>query len=384
MYNGDEKKRGVAMEQLAKTFSENLLRERRARGLTQEALAKKIGYSEKAVSKWECGNAIPPAWALVRIADALQITMDELFGSDGDPQYFLGIDGGATKTDFMLADREGNILKRITLGSCNPVDIGIDGATKVLDEGIRLAASDVPFRKIAVFAGISGGVSGDNQKRISAFLSRFRFACYKNGSDAESLVEAGLRGEDGIAVIMGTGSVAFAVRDGVAHRIGGLGYLFDNGGNGYSLGRDAIRAAICAEDGCGEETLLCEMVKQKINAGTALSALTDFYSLGKRGIAEYAPLVFRAAKRGDRVAEEILCRNMKELATLIKTGRKLFGTEKTKVVFVGGLTEEWEMLCPLIRKHLENENAYTLTVYRDSPAFGALALARKIKRETKA
>ena len=183
---------------------------------------------------------------------------------------------------------------------------------------------------------------------------------------------------------MGTGSVAFAVRDGVAHRIGGLGYLFDNGGNGYSLGRDAIRAAICAEDGSGEETLLCEMVKKKINAETALGALTDFYSLGKRGIAEYAPLVFRAAKRGDRVAEEILCRNMKELATLIKTGRKLFDDEKIKVVFVGGLTEEWETLCPLIRKHLENESDYTLTVYRDSPAFGALALARKLKRETKA
>lgn len=369
------------MEHLSKVFSENLCKERKARGLTQDALAKKIGYSEKAVSKWERGNAIPPAWALVRIADALQVTLDELFGGGGEPQYFLGIDGGATKTDFALADADGNLLKRITLGSCNPVDLGFDEATRVLHEGIRLVATDIPFRKIAMFAGISGGASGDNQQKLSAFFSHFRFARYRNGSDAETIVAAGLQGEDGIAVIMGTGSVAFAQKDGVKHRIGGLGYLFDNGGNGYSLGRDAIHAAISAEDGSGEETLLCEAVKQKIKTKTALSALAEFYRLGKRGIAEYAPLVVEAAKKGDRVAKEILSRNMKEIALLIKTGRKIIGTKTVKAVFVGGLTEEAEILFPMIREHLESEEDYTLTVHRDALVLGAVALARRLKKE---
>lgn len=372
------------MDQLAKTFSKNLSRKRKERGLTQEALAQKIGYSEKAVSKWECGNAIPPAWALLCIADALQTTLDELFGTRGEPQYFLGIDGGATKTDFLLTDKEGNTVKRVSLGSCNPVDIGFAEATKVLEEGIQLTAAGIPFRKIAMFAGISGGASGDNQKKLSAFFAKFRFARYKNGSDAESLIAAGLHGEDGIAVIMGTGSVAFAVKDGDAHRIGGLGYLFDNGGNGYSLGRDAIRAAICAEDGSGEETLLRQAVREKVGTETVLDALTDFYALGKRKIAEYAPLVFEAAKKEDRVAEQILCRNMKEIATLIETGKRRLGTKKTKVVFVGGLTAEWEVLCPLIQKHLGDSDDTVLTVYRDSPVFGAVALARQLTEEADA
>ena len=372
------------MDQLARTFSENLCKKRKERGLTQEAFAKKIDYSEKAVSKWECGKAIPPAWALVRIANVLQITLDELFESDGEPQYFLGIDGGATKTDFLLTDKEGNTVKNVTLGSCNPVDIGFDAATGVLEEGIRLTAAGIPFQKIAMFAGISGGIAGDNQKKFSAFFSKFRFARYKNGSDAESLIAAGLRGENGIAVIMGTGAVAFAVKNGATCRIGGLGYLFENGGSGYSLGRDAIRAAICAEDGTGEATLLCEAVKRKIGAETALGALTDFYALGKRSIAEYAPLVFEAAKKGDSVAKEILCRNMKEIATLIKTGKRGLGAETTTVVFVGGLTEEWETLCPLIQKHLESKEAYAFTVYRDAPVLGAIALARQLKGKTEA
>lgn len=59
-----------------------------------------------------------------------------------------------------------------------------------------------------------------------------------------------------MVVIMGTGSVVFVQKDGVLHRIGGLGYLFDEGGNGYSLGRDVLRAVMAAEDGSGNPTAL--------------------------------------------------------------------------------------------------------------------------------
>ena len=101
------------------------------------------------------------------------------------------------------------------------------------------------------------------------------------------------------------------------HRIGGLGYLFDNGGNGYSIGRDAIRAALCAEDGSGEQTLLHKLVTETLGNTSAIASLGELYALGKRGVASYAPLVFRAADEGDGVARNILRRNMKEIAALL-------------------------------------------------------------------
>ena len=129
-------------------FAENLRRYRQEQGLTQLELGRKINYSEKAVSKWESGASIPPATALLAVADALGVTLDDLFDY-GAPSYYLGIDGGATKTTFALADNSGKIIKTLKLGSSNPFDLGFLVASAVLDEGIRKITEGISFRKIS-------------------------------------------------------------------------------------------------------------------------------------------------------------------------------------------------------------------------------------------
>ena len=137
------------MATMEESFAQNLRTYRKNAGMTQKMLGASIGYSEKAVSKWESG-VLPPAAALVKIADALQMSVDELLAAEQEPQYFLGIDGGATKTEFVLTDAAGNVICRHFEGSCNPVDIGMEAAQKVLDTGIRAACKGVPMRKIAI------------------------------------------------------------------------------------------------------------------------------------------------------------------------------------------------------------------------------------------
>ncbi len=362
------------MATMEEYFARNLRNCRKNASMTQKMLGERIGYSEKAVSKWESG-ILPPTAALVKIADVLQLSVDELLAAEQEPQYFLGIDGGATKTEFVLTDGAGNVLCRHFEASCNPVDIGMEAAQKVLDCGIRAACKGVPMRKIAMFAGISGGISGNNREILRDYFAKFPFAKFDNGSDAQLIVAAGLGQSDGIAIIMGTGSVAFVQKDGVMHRIGGLGYLFDNGGNGYCIGRDVIRAALTAEDGSGDDTVLHKLATEKIGKTSAMAALSDFYALGKRGIAAFAPLAFTAADMGDMVALQILRRNMKQIAELLTTGRKKLGTEKVKAVFVGGLTNRWDILSAYILEQLPEKECYELSVYEGRAVNGALALA---------
>ena len=154
------------MSRLEENFAVKLRRRRMALGYTQKTLANSIGYSEKAVSEWESGRVLPPAYALLRVADALQVSLDDLMDFQEDPSFFLGIDGGATKTDFALADGEGRIISRTLLGSSNPVDIGIEAAMEVLEAGIRHVCRGISLRRISMFAGISGGTSGDNRERL--------------------------------------------------------------------------------------------------------------------------------------------------------------------------------------------------------------------------
>ena len=355
--------------------AKNLRDKRRERGYTQRELGERLGYSEKAISKWESGAALPPSAVLPSLAEALGVRLDELFSYTGEPLYYLGIDGGATKTDFVLTDCEGKVIERYLGASTNPADLGIETACERLEEGIRRVCRNVSPRYVSVFAGISGGLTGQAKERIRACLEGLGFARAENGSDAQSIVAAGLGKRAGVSVIVGTGSVAFVQNGGALHRIGGFGYLFDEGGNGYSIGRDAIAEVLWREQ-LGEDVgVLGERILAQAGTPTALDALGRFYEGGKREVAGYAPCVIAAYEQGDETAARILDRNMACVARLIRLGREHLASEDVPVVLVGGLMKRADVLLPMIERHLGDKGGAHITVY-DRPAVrGALLLA---------
>jgi N-acetylglucosamine kinase-like BadF-type ATPase/DNA-binding XRE family transcriptional regulator len=357
-------------------FAENLRRRRIERGLTQKKLGEILGYSEKSVSKWESGEVIAPSSLLPLLADALEVSIDILLKGEGAPAYFLGVDGGGTKCEFVLCDTSGKPVSRVVLGACNPIDIGIDAALEVLAEGLETVLRGISPSLVSVFVGIAGGISGDNQQKIAAFLQKYRFARAQNGSDAQNAVAAALGDRDGIAVIAGTGSIAFVKQGENLQRFGGHGYLIDKGGNGFSLGRAAIRAALLFEEGSlTEKTLLYGLVKEKCGRSTVLAALGDMYDGGKREIASYAKIVFEAASKGDRIAKEIIKENADCIAELIEAAGRGAAGDKITVSLVGGLTAQKEVLLPLINKSLSNRERYKIEVYSGAPVKGAVLLA---------
>ena len=66
------------MESLNKIFSENIIKLRLSHNLTQFELGEKINYSDKAVSRWERGEAIPDARVLVQLSEIFGVTVDDL------------------------------------------------------------------------------------------------------------------------------------------------------------------------------------------------------------------------------------------------------------------------------------------------------------------
>lgn len=291
--------------------------------------------------------------------------------------HYLGIDGGGTKTEFALADAQGNIISHLTLGPSNPNDVGLDVCLSVIDEGIHAVSANIEPDNISLFAGLAGGISGNNRHLIAKHLSAYGFGKYDNGSDAQNAVSACLRNEDGIAVIMGTGAIAFAQKQGVLYRIGGYGYLLGDEGSGFALGRDAIRAALEHEAGYGMPTLLTESVLNKCDAPTVLDALASFYASGKRLIASYAPLVFDAAQQSDAVATEIIRRNMAAIADLIAAAIKVSGLEcHAQAILCGGISHHKDIILPHISANLSSIDAgISLRVCAEPMIYGALRLA---------
>ena len=362
----------------SENFANNVKKLREKRSITQRELAYTLGYSEKTVSKWECGASVPPIDTIFKIANRMGVSVEALFASD--ERYYLAIDGGGTKTAMLLADREGRVLRTHRTIACNPVDIGFDAACRVLSEGINEICRDIPRSGIVTYAGISGGTSAGMRERLHAFFERQGFAAFDNDSDSMNIISAGLGSRDGIAMIMGTGICAFTYIGGEVSRIAGWGYLIDDGGSGYNLGRDALAAYFSALDGSGEPTLIVGEIDRAYSGG-ATEIMKYIYSEGKRAVASFAPAVYAAIERGDVVAREILNRNMRFAAKIAETARsKFLERGRIPLVVAGGLTER-EMTMNAFREALSESDGFEISILDREPVYGALEMAMSLGKE---
>ena len=357
-----------------KAFSVNIRKYRKKLGLTQKMLAEATGYSEKTVSKWETDGCIPAVDSLFRIASVFHIDLNTLFQST-ETIYYLGIDGGGTKTAFALANHTGAIIRQLRLDSCNPFDVGINTAKNVLKNGLDQICQGIPFPSIVLFAGIAGSEVSNYYESLNAFLQEFHFAYANVGSDNENIIAAGLRNRDGITVIFGTGICSYVVKNKQYHRIAGWGYLFDEGGSAFNIARDALSKYFSTCDGSGEPTSLTAAFEER--SGCDASALLNLlYEGGKKTIASYAGLVFEEAEKGDAVSCAVLRHNMAEAARIIHAARAHFPKDSNPVpvILAGGLTEQ-PLLLPYLQEALGDMSGLQLEILSVQPVEGALKKA---------
>lgn len=340
------------MEKRKLSFGTNLKLLRKKAGYSRKQLAEIISYSEKSIEKWEMNGAIPPVSVVSDLSELFDVTIDSLiYSSEKDIKYFLGIDGGGTKTEFLLTDKEGNEITRIISGPSNPVDIGMENTFKLLEQGINDICKGINKKEISVFAGLAGGTTGDSLNIINKFLKKFGFGYFSNGSDTENALEITLAGGDGIAVIMGTGIIAFAQKNGERHRIGGWGYLIDKGGSGYNFGSDALDSALKNIDGRGGSETIRNLIENSL-ANPLPESVFDIYRKGKSYIASFSEFVFKAFLSGDNEAKKIIEQNVKEVAEIIKAGQQSLELDNPKTVICGGLCNYKDILLPFLKSSL--------------------------------
>ena len=364
-----------------KSFSVNVRRLRKKLDITQKSLADAIGYSKKTVSKWETEGSIPSIDALFRIANIFRVGLEELFRCD-ESVYYLGIDGGGTKTELALSDPEGKIVSRLFMDGCNPNTVGIERTKRIIEDGIIQACKDVPLSSVVVYAGIAGCASEIYADEIKTMLEKMSFAAFDVGSDNNNIVAAGLGNNEGITMILGTGICSYVVKKEETKRIAGWGYLFDNGGSAFHIGRDAINAYFSAYDGTGEETTLVQRIKQTFGYSNE-ELLKYLYSGGNKLVSSYAMYVFEEAEKGDKVSASILKKHIAEIARLIRASLSHFSDydNKIPVILGGGLTNQALLLPYLLDELGDDIKSCSIQVLDVPPVNGALELAKALWRK---
>ncbi len=182
--------------------------------------------------------------------------------------YVIGLDGGGTKTDGVLVGQDGRVLARRCVGASNPNDVGEEASAAVVRALAEVLATEagVHLADCFVFGGISGALN-----HREGLTARLRSAVPAPGgveidSDMVNLLSAELPDRDGACIICGTGSACFVRRGQEVFRIGGWGYLLDSAGSGYDIGRQALEAALRAQDGRGRPTALSTKLADALGA----------------------------------------------------------------------------------------------------------------------
>jgi N-acetylglucosamine kinase-like BadF-type ATPase len=238
-----------------------------------------------------------------------------------DATYFLGFDGGGTKTECILADADGRVVGRSVGGPSNPLRAGYMRAWFAISE-----AADAVLRRQKISAGhirgICAGLGGAGRSEVVRQATTFFAQAYPNAevrvtTDIEIALEAAFGSADGIILLAGTGSVALGRgENGKTARAGGRGPWFSDEGSAFDIGRRAFKAVVEAEEARGPETALSKRIF-KFHEAQNWDSLLDRVSKNPDDVfPKTFPLVAQLAERGDEVSREILSAAAVSLAAL--------------------------------------------------------------------
>lgn len=286
-----------------------------------------------------------------------------------------GIDAGGTATKCLLLNEHGQVLAK-TKGQPANFQAGARPAAEAIKATLVAAMSEARLDRIAVLGiGMAGAGRKPEREKIKQCLGTLEgVGEYHLTDDGEIAVLGAHRGQPGIVLIAGTGSIAYGLRrDGVMVRRGGWGALLGDEGSGYWVGLQAVKAVIQAEEGRNRKTALSNTVRAGLDIKSleALPSLVYTRSLGRHEIASLVPVVVQTAEQGDTVALEIVNAAISELIGLVIAVNQLLDFPATKVAVSGGLfTNPW--LMALFTQRIKQAGGLVTVKPSDPAAFGAV------------
>jgi N-acetylglucosamine kinase-like BadF-type ATPase len=298
--------------------------------------------------------------------------------------YYLGIDGGGSKTACLVGD-ETSILGRGDGTGSNIVRLGEQAAREALQQSVLAACANakIDARRISrTVAGVAGVGRAEVREFMRETLREIVAGEIIVVTDVEAALDAAFANGPGVVVVSGTGSIAFARNSqNETSRAGGWGWAISDEGSGSWIGRAAVTAVFCMRD-AGQSAQMEQTIlrawqltdhQQLVSAANA-TPQPDFGAL--------LPEVVAAANSGDSIAAEVFLRAGRELAALAKivVSRVFAADANVPVAMSGGAFAHAPNLREAFYNSLQAQlpHAVLLPDLAD-PVLGALQMARRAR-----
>lgn len=299
----------------------------------------------------------------------------------------LGVDGGGTKTDVVLADLRGLVVESLRVGCTNHESVGMDAAVAELRRGVERALESVGVDAAELDAAVFGLAGVDWPSDDAAWngaLDDFGLGGRRLViNDSRLALRAGATSGWGIVSIAGTGSVTAGVTEvGEWFRTMSVGWGEPCGA--ASLVIDALHAIAAAHHRVGPPTTLSGRFLEALS----LDSVPELFEGTTRGRLKvdnrHAPLVARAAAEGDAVAIRLVERSGVAHASMAVgvADRLGIGGEPFELVTAGGVHAAGGLFEGAFRAHVRARlpSAMVVPLHRP-PVDGAVLLGLDLLAE---
>ena len=294
--------------------------------------------------------------------------------------YYLGIDGGGTKTYALLTDECGNVLGKGKSGNGNHQINAAIAENSIREAALNaLTEAGLQFEDIGhAYLGLAGADREVDYTILHSLIRNIGFTKYTINCDTIIGLRAGTNQPYGISLICGTGTNSAGRNpQGEHYQCGGFNYMFGDFGGGGALNIEVFRSVIRAWDGREQPTLLTGLLLELLGYNTVEDMFNDFQDNVRNVPVDAARLLFKAAAEEDAVAIEILNRQGVDLgksaAAIVQ--RLNMANDTFDVVLVGSLLTRGDQgwirgpIEQSLHKVAPNASVVTLTT---EPVVGAL------------
>jgi N-acetylglucosamine kinase-like BadF-type ATPase len=302
--------------------------------------------------------------------------------------YVIGIDGGGTKTKACLMDEGGNILGIGISGPSSIDTVSLEVSIENIRQAILESFGTMEYTLEGAYAGLGGIVTKQDSLKVSTELSKLDFfqkdAPILSENDTRTALAGGLATREGIAIIIGTGSVAFGRNEkGEEWLSGGFGYKEGDAGSSYDLGRQCLKYLARAVDGRIEITpfitSLNDTLKTDMDRAKLFDKINELWH-DRTTTAGLAPFVTTYANKGDTHALEIVDKATSELSMLIEAIYKKVSFKAPQVAIIGSLGNAKGVFNEsFIQKVKSIDQSISVIPQKLDPAVGAALQALKLK-----
>jgi N-acetylmuramic acid 6-phosphate etherase len=290
-------------------------------------------------------------------------------------EKILGVEGGGTKTGWVLVERDDKELRILAQGRLPPANFRLETPDR-----LRAIFRELPREIDRAGIFLAGcGTSEDRQSLLRLCAEIWPNTKIVTGSDRESGLAAALEHGDGIVVSAGSGSSVTGRRGDKIENAGGWGHILGDTGGGYFLSIQALRLILREYDLHRGEMQFTAKILHALSLNNLDELVRWAQTADKMEIAMLTPVVFEAAASGDARVMEIIENGAQVLSEYTEAVASRLHLLAPKVVLLGGLFQRDSIYTHAFRRRLKKNlpDARVATAER-APEVGVAWLAAEI------